>query len=190
MLSAQVHGVKAFVRARAGHFFFIFGYLWLLLSVYALHNSIVLSDWRLIGHLAPAMLKALVFTKFILIGEHLRLGAWFEDKPLIWPILIKAALFAALLIGFDFLEVVTVNVIWPNAASKGSDVIEFTSVPVILSFSILAFVALIPFFGIMELGKLLGRDQMRDLFFRRHTRFIASIPGRTGDFSSGSAQSG
>ena len=58
------------------------------------HNSIVLSDWRLIGHLAPAMLKALVFAKFVLIGEHLKLGKRFEDRPLIWPILIKAALFS------------------------------------------------------------------------------------------------
>ena len=85
MSSAHAHGIKAFVLARAGHFFFIFGYLWLLLSVYALHNSIVLSDWRLLGHLGPAMLKALVFTKFVLIGEHLKLGARFEKRPLRLP---------------------------------------------------------------------------------------------------------
>jgi len=85
MFSAQAHSFKAFVFARAGHFFFIFGYLWLLLSVYALHNSIALSDWRLLGHLGPAMLKALVFTKFVLIGEHLKLGARFEKRPLRLP---------------------------------------------------------------------------------------------------------
>jgi hypothetical protein len=85
MFSAQAHSLKAFVFARAGHFFFIFAYLWLLLSVYALHNSIVLSDWRLLGHLGPAMLKALVFTKFVLIGEHLKLGARFEKRPLRLP---------------------------------------------------------------------------------------------------------
>jgi hypothetical protein len=170
MFSAQAHSFKAFVFARAGHFFFIFGYLWLLLSVYALHNSIALSDWRLLGHLGPAMLKALVFTKFVLIGEHLKLGARFEKRPLIWPILIKAGLFAALLIGFDFLEVVTLNAIWPNSA-KRDDGIEFTNVRVILLFSFLAFIALIPFFGIMELGKVIGQDQMRELFFRDHTKF-------------------
>jgi hypothetical protein len=178
MFSGPAHSVKAFVFQRAGHFFFIFGYLWLLLSVYALHNSIVLSNWRLIGHLVPAMLKALVFTKFVLIGEHLKLGEWFEEKPLIWPILIKAGLFAALLIGFDFLEVITLNAIWPNAASKGSDVIEFTNVRVILSFSFLAFIALIPFFGIMELSKVIGREQMRDLFFRSRAEFGGRIPSQ------------
>ena len=38
MVSGHFHGLKVFVVSRAGHFFFVFGYLWLLLSVYALHN--------------------------------------------------------------------------------------------------------------------------------------------------------
>jgi hypothetical protein len=86
-----------------------------------LHNSIVLSDWRLIGHLAPAMLKALVFAKFVLIGEHLKLGKRFEDRPLIWPILIKAALFSVVLVGFDCLEAVIVHAIWPHAGARSGD---------------------------------------------------------------------
>ncbi len=170
MFSGQVHAAKAFVLVKAGHFFFIFGYLWLLLSVYALHNSIVLSDWRLLGHLAPAMLKALIFAKFVLIGEHLKLGARFEKKPLIWPILIKAALFSVLLIGFDFLEAVISNAIWPKAASQGGNGFELTDARMILSFSFMAFVALIPFFGIRELGRVIGADQMRDLFFHGRTK--------------------
>ena len=170
MFSGRVRNLKAMVLERANHFFFIFGYLWLLLSVYALHNSIVLSDWKFIGHLGPVTLKALVFTKFVLIGEHLKLGAQFEDKPLIWPVLIKAALFSFLLIGFDLLESVIVNAIWPNTASKGGDGIELTNIRMILSFSILAFIALIPFFAIRELSKVIGEKQMRDLFFRHHKK--------------------
>jgi len=172
MISGHVRGLKAFVLSRAGHFFFVFGYLWLLLSVYALHNSIVLADWRLLGHLGPAMLKALVFTKFLLIGEHLKLGAGFEDKPLIWPILIQAALFSALLIGFDVIEIAIVHAIWPNAASKSSDGIEPNDLRTILSFSFMAFIALIPFFGIRELSKVIGEDQMRDLLFRSHAKSV------------------
>jgi hypothetical protein len=173
MSGGQAHSVKAFVLPRAGHFIGIFVYLWLLLSVYALHNSIVLADWRLIGHLAPAFLKALVFAKFVLIGEHLKLGSRFENRPLIWPILIKAALFSVLLIGFDLLEAVIVHAIWPNA-SKGGDGIELTHVRNILAFSFMAFVALIPFFGIMEMSRVIGRDQMRELFFRTHGKFKLS----------------
>lgn len=174
MSSGKVHGVRAILFERMGHFFIIFFYLWLLLSVYALHNSIVLSDWRLIGHLGPALLKALVFAKFVLIGEHLKLGSRFENRPLIWPILVKAALFSALLIGFDFLEAIVVHAIWPNAASRSSDGIEPNNVRTILAFSFMAFVALIPFFGIMELTRVIGEEQMRELFFRSHGKFRLS----------------
>jgi hypothetical protein len=169
MLSERVHSAKVFVLEKTSHFLFVFVYLWLLLSVYALHNSIVLSDWRLLGHLGPAMLKALIFAKFVLVGEHLKLGKRFEHKPLIWPILIKAALFSALLIGFDALEAVIVHAIWPDVPAKGSGM-ELTDIRMTLSFSFLAFVALIPFFGIRELSKVIGEDEMRDLFFRRHRK--------------------
>jgi hypothetical protein len=148
----------------------VFGYLWLLLSVYALHNSVVLSDWRLLGHLGPAMLKALVFTKFLLIGEHLGFEARLEAKPLIWPILINSALFSLLLIGLNFLEVLIVDAIWHNAGSKDSGGIEPTDLRTAVSFSIMAFVALIPFFGIRELSKVIGQDRMHDLMFRGRAR--------------------
>jgi hypothetical protein len=178
MSDGQVTGIRTLVRtvtSRAGHFFFVFGYLWLLLSVYALHNSIVLSDWQLLGHLGPALLKALIFTKFLLIGEHLGLGEGFEERPLIWPILIKAALFSALLIGFDLLEEVIVNYFRPNAA-KSNEGIELTNIRVIVSFSFMAFIALIPFFGIRELSKVIGEERMRELFFHRHKAIKPAQP--------------
>ena len=177
MSDGQVTGIRALVQnvvSRAGHFFFIFGYLWLLLSVYALHNSIVLSNWQLLGHLGPAMLKALVFAKFLLIGEHLRVGEGFDEKPLIWPILFKAAMFSALLIGFDLIEEFLFNYFRPNAA-KSDGGIELTNIRVIISFSFMTFIALIPFFGIRELAKVIGEERMRELFFHHH-RAIKPAP--------------
>ncbi len=168
MSSKRAHGLKALLLSKAIHFLIVFCYLWLLLSVYALHNSIVLADWRLLGHLVPAMLKALIFTKFLLIGEHLRLERAFEQKPLILPILINAALFSILLIGLDVLEVYIVNAIWPHAGTQGSEVVELPDFRASVSFAFMAFIALIPFFGIRELSKVIGEERMRDLFFRSH----------------------
>jgi hypothetical protein len=169
MSSGQGLGYTAIIEEKLGHFIFVFGYLSLLLSVYALHNSIVLADWHLLGHLWPAMLKALIFTKFLLIGEHLKLGDRFDDRPLIWPILIKAALFSALLIGFDLLEGVIVGAIWPDRNADESP--DLTSLRTSLSFALMTFVALIPFFGIRELSKVIGEAQMQKLFFRSRTTF-------------------
>ena len=170
MSSGQDRSYTAIIEEKLGHFVFVFGYLSLLLSVYALHNSIVLTNWHLLGHLWPAMLKALIFTKFLLIGEHLHLGARFDDKPLIWPILAKAALFSALLMGFEYLEILIKHAYWPQATDSGNDA-EMTSLRTALSFSLMTFVALVPFFGIRELARVIGDKQMRELFFRDRTKF-------------------
>lgn len=145
MASRKAQSITRTLFAKANHFFFVFGYLWLLPSVYALHNSIVLADWHLLDHLLPLMLKAPIFSKFLRIGEHLKLGARFEKTPLTWPGMIKAALFSILLIGFDTIEVVTINAIWPHAANAGEGP-ELAWIRTTLSFAIMAFVALAPFF--------------------------------------------
>ena len=40
----------------------------------------------------------------------------------------------------------------------------------LLSFAFMAFVALIPFFGIREFGKVIGEDRMNDLLFHRRAK--------------------
>jgi hypothetical protein len=165
MSAGKVQAVVADIFSRVGHFLIIFAYLWLLLSVYTLHNSVVFSDWPFFVHLGAATLKALIFAKFILIGEHLKLGWRVERLPLIWPILVKAALFAVILIGFDVLEELLVEAIWPDSVSTGGDVLELDDMREILSLTFMAFVALIPFFGIRELSRVIGGEKMRELFF-------------------------
>jgi hypothetical protein len=169
MTSGTAHGGKTMFD-RISHFLIIFAYLWLLLSVYTLHNSLVLSDWELAEHFGAATLKALVFAKFVLIGEHLKVGSRAERLPLIWPILVKAVLFAAMLIVFNLLEELLVGY-FRSAASADGDLLEMTNFRVMLSLFVMAFVALVPFFGITELSRTIGRERMRDLFFRNGAGF-------------------
>jgi hypothetical protein len=44
---------------------------------------------------------------------------------------------------------------------------DFSNVPELFSLTIMIFVALVPFFGIRELGRIIGEDGMFDLFFRK-----------------------
>ncbi|MBX3493998.1 MAG: hypothetical protein KF899_13620 [Parvibaculum sp.] len=169
MSTDRPHSGKTGWLFRLRHFFFIFAYLWLLLSVYTLHNTLVLSDWGLLAHLGAATLKALVFAKFVLIGEHLKLGSRAEHLPLIWPILIKSALFSVVLIGFNLAEEALLHWLRPRHAA-GVDTMDLSSLPAILSLTVMIFVALIPFFGIKELGRVIGEDGMFDLFFRKRLR--------------------
>lgn len=178
MSTGRPHSGKTGWFFRLRHFFFIFAYLWLLLSVYTLHNTLVLTDWSLAAHLGTATLKALVFAKFILIGEHLKLGSRAEHLPLIWPILIKSALFSLVLIGFNLAEEALLHWLRPDEAA-GGDGMDLGSLPAILSLTIMTFIALIPFFGIRELGRVLGEDGILDLFFRRPRQ--DNMPGTDAD---------
>lgn len=179
MSTGSPHSGKTGWFFRLRHFFFIFAYLWLLLSVYTLHNTLVLTDWSLAAHLGAATLKALVFAKFILIGEHLKLGSRAEHLPLIWPILIKSALFSVVLIGFNLAEEALLHWLRPDEAT-GGDGMDLGSPAAILSLTIMIFIALIPFFGIRELGRVLGEDGIFDLFFRK-ARQDANTPGTGAD---------
>jgi hypothetical protein len=74
------------------------------------------------------------------------------------------------LVGFDCLEAVIVHAIWPHAGARSGDGVELMNIRVISAFSFMSFIALIPFFGIMELSRMLGEDQMRKLFFHKHAK--------------------
>ena len=177
MSTADAHRGKITLLSRMSHFLIVFAYLWLLLSVYTLHNSVILPDWGLAAHLGSATLKALVFAKFVLIGEHLKLGSRAEHLPLIWVVLIKSALFAILLIGFDLAEERLVGMIRPHTGEAGDDGLQLTGISTTLSLAVMAFVSLIPFFGIGELSKAVGEARMRELFFRKRQPPAAPLGG-------------
>jgi hypothetical protein len=168
MTSKKIPPAKPTLLGRLSHFLIIFAYLWLLLTMFTLHNSIVMTNWELAEHLGSATLKALVFAKFILIGEHLKLGSRAEHLALIWIVLIKAALFAVVLIGFNLVEEWLVAALSSShGASAHNDVLDISNARVALSLMFMTFVTLIPFFGIRELSRLIGPERMRALFFQR-----------------------
>ena len=151
---------------RISHFLIIAAYLWLLMSVYTLHNAVLSADWNLAAQLSTITLKALLFGKFVLIAEHLHLGRRAEHLPLIWPILIKAVLFAIVIIGFEVLEKMLVEAIWPARTASESDAFALTNPAQIASLTFMIFVALLPFFGITELSRIMGQEKLRELFFK------------------------
>lgn len=166
MSTDAAHAPKKTLFQRIQHFLIIAAYLWLLLSVFTLHNAILSSQWNLFAQLGGITVKALLFGKFVLIAEHLHLGKRAERYALIWPIIIKAALFAIVIIGFNVLEEKLVEAIRHMPATPSGDGLLLTSLPQIISLTFMAFVALLPFFAINELGRVLGQDRLRELFFK------------------------
>ena len=114
-----------------------------------------------------AAIKALVLGKVIMVGEAFRISRGLEQKPLIFPTLYKTLVFTLFLAIFIVLENV-IKGLWKGTGFTG-DIVEFLGVGSheFLANCLVVFVALIPFFGIKELSRVIGQDKIRALFFQK-----------------------
>jgi len=127
--------------------------------VLAAHDIIYTNYW-------VAVIEALILAKVIMIGAVVRLGRGLEDKPLIYPTLYKTVVFSLFVIAFTVVEH-AVKGLWSGKGLTGG-VVELyrEGLDELLAGSLVIFVALIPFFGVKELGRVLGEEKIRALFFR------------------------
>jgi hypothetical protein len=145
----------------------MFLYLWLVFGLLAVHQSIILSQYKI--DYRPhglAFFNALVFAKVMLIAEDLRLGDRFNDKPLIYPVLFKSLLFAIALICFHIIEHTLIGMWHGQSVAESLSEIGANRLRGILSFSVIATVALIPFFILREISRVTGKEKFWSLFFR------------------------
>ena len=114
-----------------------------------------------------AVIEALVLAKVIMIGSVLRLGRGLEQKPLIYPTLYKTVVFTFFVGVFKLIEHM-IKGLWKGKGLTGG-LIDFfgKGYHELLAGCLIVFVALIPFFAVKELGRVLGEDKIRTLFFRR-----------------------
>jgi hypothetical protein len=126
----------------------------------AAHDIIYTNYW-------VAVIQALILGKVIMIGNIFRLGRGLEQKPLIYPTLYKAAVFTLFIGVFTLLEH-AIKGLWKGNGIAGgiADLIGLGSHE-LLAASLVYFVALIPFFGVKELGRVFGQDRISALFFRK-----------------------
>jgi len=114
-----------------------------------------------------AVIEALILAKVIMIGAVLRLGRGLEQKPLIYPTLYKAVVFSLFVGVFTLIEHV-IKGLWKGKGLMGGLVDFFgKGSHELLAGCLIIFVALIPFFAVKELARVLGEDKIRTLFFRR-----------------------
>ena len=101
-----------------------------------------------------------------MIGAVFRLGRSLEDKPLIIPALYKTVLFSLLVVAFTIVEH-AIKGLWMGEG-LAAGVMNFLDKGFheLLAGSLVIFVALLPFFAIRELGRVIGTDKLSMLFFR------------------------
>lgn len=149
-------------------FIVIFIYLWVVFGLLSVYKSVILSQHHLdYPEHAFAIINALVFGKVLLVGEHLRLGTRFSDKPLIYPILHKCFIFTVVLFGFHMAESVVVGLWRGNTLANSLPSIGGGGLKGAISAGVICFVVLLPFFGFREIGRVIGRKELWYLIVKR-----------------------
>ncbi len=156
--------------------FGIFIYLWVLLSLFSLHKALVLNEESLIYHQGFALINALALAKVVLVAEFFHVGDKLKNRPLIYPIMFKSAVFAMILLCFHIIEEMLLGILHGKPLSQSISDTGGGTLQGILMVGIIIFVVLTPFFAFRELGRAIGKEQLRSLLFGGETKARAAPP--------------
>jgi len=156
-----------------------FVYLAVFFGVMITYRRLILEEYQ-ISYLnyGFAVIEAAVLAKIIILGNVMRLGRMYEDKPLIIPTIHKTIIFGILVIGFKIVEHLVRGLLRGNGLAGGLQDLLSKGRDEMLADALVMFSAFIPFFALKELGRVLGEGKIRALFFRRRTAASCGPPQR------------
>ncbi len=141
-------------------------YLWVVFGLLLVYKSVILNEehFSYLAH-GVALINALVLGKFVLIARAFHLGDQANNRPLIYPTLLKSALFSVVLAICKILEDAAVGFFHGKSFSQSIADLGGGTLKGILTLTLLLFVVLIPFFAFGELQRVLGEGKLTNLFF-------------------------
>ena len=143
-------------------------YLTLVFAAFTQYRRFILATHDITyANYGFAVIEALILAKVIMIGEVARLCRGLENKPLIYPTLYKTVVFTLFVAIFTVCEHL-IKGLWKGTGLMGGFA-EFLRIGPheLLANSLVVFVAFFPFFGVKELGRVLGQDKIQALFFQK-----------------------
>ena len=142
-------------------------YLALVFATITTYRRLLLSAYEIdyTDYWIP-VIEALILGKVISIGSVFHLGRSLEDRPLIYPTLYKTVAFTLLVAVFKVAEHAIKGLVTGAGVAAGIAEYAAKGWEVILANGLILFVALIAFFAMKELGRVLGREKIAHLFFR------------------------
>lgn len=142
-------------------------YLTLVFAAFTVYRRLLLAAHDIsYTHYWVALVEALILGKVIMVGSVFRLGRGLEGKPLIFPTLYKSIIFCFFVGVFAVIEHVIKGLWIGEELVSGLHDLYEKGFHELLANSLVVFVALIPFFAVKELGRVLGERKIRTLFFR------------------------
>ncbi|HEY8005320.1 MAG TPA: efflux RND transporter periplasmic adaptor subunit [Methylocella sp.] len=176
MINERLRRLKAGAIDETRKLFSIFLYLFVLLSLFAFYKALILNEQSLIYHQGFALINALALAKVILIGEYFHAGDNLKNRPLIFPILFKSAVFAVLLVCFHIFEEALIGVLHGKTLSQSVSNIGGGRLEGIAGIGLIMFVVLMPFFAFRELDRVIGTQELHSLLFGDEAKGGAALP--------------
>ena len=155
------------LKQKAAHEFteiaIVFLYLAFIFCALATYSMLLLQQFEIsYFNYGAALLNALIITKIILIGEAVHLGKKYEATRLVYSCVYKALIYGLLVFAFHLVEELV------KRLAHGKDIVgAFHEVRLdeLLARVLIIFCTFIPFFAFRELGRSLGPEKFRSLFF-------------------------
>ena len=154
----------------------IFIYFWVLFGLFSVFRSLVLNEQNLVYHEGFAIINAFLLAKVVLTAEFFQVADNLQRKPLVYPIVFKSAVFCVILICFYIVEETLVGMWHGKTIAASFPKIGGGGWKGILVVGSILFVALIPFFAYRELARVLGKDELHSLIFKRGAKTDATQP--------------
>jgi hypothetical protein len=164
----QIGRLTERVRHELIEYAFNVAYLTLVFAAFTQYRRFLLAEYSVTyTNYWLAVIGALILGKVLMIGSVFRLGRWLEHKPLIIPTIYKALLFCVFVVVFRVVEYAIRGLLRGDSlAAALGEFFAQKGMDEVLANSLVVLVALIPFFAVKELGRVLGRERVAALFFR------------------------
>jgi GYF domain 2 len=145
-------------------FLIMFAYLWLVFSVFLVHEWSVLASHQIgFRFYGLAVVNALILSKIMLIAEGMHFARRFEDRPLIYPIAFKSIAFTVLLMAAYIVEEIAVGLFHGKTVAESFPEIGGGGLVGVLTIGTIMGIALVPFFSFKEIARIVGEAEFRTL---------------------------
>ena len=163
----RLHRLKERGLDEIRRFLLMFVYLWVVFGLFVLNESVVLGE-RHISFTSQgfALINAAIMAKVMLIAEDLKLGRELDNRPLIYPVMYKAALYALVFIAFHAAERILVGTIGGKSLADSMPHIGGGTWKGRLTVWAIMAVSLLPFFALRAIGQAIGEGRLWSLMFR------------------------
>jgi hypothetical protein len=158
--------VKERAREELRNYALVAGYLFICFAVLWFYETTWTGGTDVMANLAAVAIKALIFGKFILIGEAVGVGKNTRAPHLLGAIMAKSLQFLLLLIVLTIVEEVLVGLHHGSSIGQTMAGFEQHSALQMLAKCLLALLILLPLIAVKELSRTLGPGVLQNLLLR------------------------